>query len=451
MKTKLLFLLFVFSIFTNLSNAQDVPRVTFDTSKQEFETFEDAKNKIQIKKSRKSEDQIISFTIIQSEFKWLDKDDKDEKEEKDKYSYTIDVVKDKTNLIESAYKLHTSPVEITRDEKKQQFFLEIKGDEVWDRERTIYLKITIKKGEDELKKVPEDVKNELEIILEPATTPLDDYEYLAYVGTNFDLVEGIRAQDLFFAGNILSKPDRSNKKSVGFYLSLYGNRAFTQIDSTGFTRNSETYTPLTDSTYVLTTNEDQFLTKRVTDNIGAYISPLIQLKWFKTRDPNNNLMLYYSPSLEFVYRRTTLSFEKIGTRPIESTTIEGDFNLVQNLNTEFPNFAEVFNEYSFNAGLIALFMCLENDKISVRVHGSVGYTSNYFREFDSNGVNSETEQKSDIFFSGRAWITEPTTGITLQAEVTNTMINPRPFFVATLSKAFNFSNLGSIFQPVVKK
>lgn len=34
-----------------------------------------------------------------------------------------------------------------------------------------------------------------------------------------------------------------------------------------------------------------------------------------------------------------------------------------------------------------------------------------------------------FFFAGRAWITEPKTGITLQAEITNTMDNPRPFLV----------------------
>lgn len=430
-------------ILSLYSYSQELPTISFDTLQLKFKKVTD--NKIQIVKSRLDENQIISIKVIQAKFERLEKDSTD------KFSYKVEVVKDQTTLIDSGFELHSSDVNITKDEKQQQFFLDIKKDTIWDRERKIILKITIKKNGTEVKTEESKDYNVLEIIVKPATSPLDGYEYMAYVGTNFDLVEGIRAKDLFFAGNILSKPNRFNKKSVGFYLSLYGNRAFTQIDSTGFTRNSETYSPLNDSTYVITTNEDQFLTKRVTDNIGAYISPLIQLGWFKTRNPRNNLTLYYSPSLEFVYRRTTLSFEKINSIPIDITTAAGDFSIVDGLNKSSQNFSEVFNEYSFNAGIIALFMCLENEKISVRVHGSVGYTSNYFREFDTDGINSETQQKSDIFFSGRAWITEPKTGITLQAEVTNAMINPRPFFVATLSKAFNFSKIGSIFQPVVNK
>lgn len=54
-----------------------------------------------------------------------------------------------------------------------------------------------------------------------------------------------------------------------------------------------------------------------------------------------------------------------------------------------------------------------------------------------------------IFFTGRAWITESVTGISIQAEITNTLKNPSAFFGVTLSKAINFKNLGRIFQPII--
>ena len=432
-------------LFTGINylEAQEIPTVMFDTLQLDFIKVNE--NRIRITKSRLEENQIMSIPIVQNSFDAIQKDSSVA------YTYQVKVVDSGTTLLGTDFNLTSSLVKIHKEKTRQQFFLEIKKDSITDRDRKILLKIELMKNKDEI-----DVSNlksyyELEILVKSVSKPLDGYEYLAYVGTNFDLVEGIKAKDLFFAGNILSKPSRFNKRNVGFYLSLYGNRAFSQVDSTGFFRENQVYEQLSDSTYLSNTNQDTYLSNRITDNIGAYISPLFQIKWFKTKNPKNNLFLYYSPSLEFVYRRTTLTREKLGSRTIEREVINGNFSDVEFLNQEQPNFSEVFNEYSFNAGIIALFMCLENERISVRVHGSVGYTSNYYREFNPQGVESMTKQKSDIFFSGRAWITESKTGITLQAEVTNNMINPRPFFVATLSKAINFSQLGSVFKPVINQ
>jgi hypothetical protein len=116
------------------------------------------------------------------------------------------------------------------------------------------------------------------------------------------------------------------------------------------------------------------------------------------------------------------------------------------------NTSQVINEYSFNAAPIGLFLVHETKNISVRVHGSVGYASNYFGNFLETGISDfEVVQQNDIFFSGRAWITEPKSGITLEAEVTNSFFNSRPFFVATLSKAFDFKDLGSVFSPITTR
>jgi hypothetical protein len=48
-------------------------------------------------------------------------------------------------------------------------------------------------------------------------------------------------------------------------------------------------------------------------------------------------------------------------------------------------------------------------------------------------------------------ITEPKSGLTLQAEIVNTLIYPRPYYVVTLSKALGFQNLGSIFAPITSR
>ncbi|WP_422351546.1 hypothetical protein [Flagellimonas sp.] len=376
------------------------------------------------------------------------------------YVFDIKVDKEKTTIIESGYKLYFEKLKLSNMEKGKEIFLRILKDTIPDRQRKLFLNIEISKNDTVLTKVNNAKNQQLEIQLDSFEEALDGYKYLAYVGTNFDLVEGIKAKDLFFATNIYSEPEAGKNRNVGFYLSIYGNRAFTQTDSAGTIRREKKFEALTDTTTLRVLKTDFYTNKRVTDNIGAYISPLIKMRWFQSKNKERNVNLYYSPSLEFVYRRSTLSFENLNMGTVDSLVIGKSFQEI--IDERFdgeegirgpirPLFTQTFNEYSFNAGILGLFLSLENEKISVRVHGSVGYSSNYNRIFEPGLTSSTIQQHSDLFFSGRAWVTDSKTGITLQAEVTNTAINPRPFFVATLSKAFNFKKIGDFFQPIVKQ
>lgn len=270
------------------------------------------------------------------------------------------------------------------------------------------------------------------------------YEYLGYIGTNFDLVEGIKAKNFFFATNILSQPRKNTR--IGFYLSLYGNRAMTMTDSSRIRSYVTKQQVLTDSTYLSLRDYYRVKNTRSTDNIGAYVSPLIPLGSLSKN--SNATQVYYSPSLEFVWRRTVLTSDFSFLKSDSSNMTGSPLNL-NPINT--PSSTSInLNEYSFNAGIIGFFLIHENDRISVRVHGSVGYTSNFYYDLTQPTGYGE-KGVEDIFFSGRAWITEPVTGITLQAEVTNTQKMPRPFYIVTLSKAFTFGELGKFFQPLTSK
>ena len=377
------------------------------------------------------------------------------------YNLKINSNEDETDITKQYYQLHFKTTALSNLSNNESVFLEIVKDTISDRKRKLVLEIELTKGDSEANNLNKASNKKIEILIESyKEESLDGYKYLAYVGTNFDLVEGIRASDLFFATNVFSQPKEGKNRNVGFYLSLYGNRAFTQTDSLGAIIEQRKVEALTDSTSLRTLSRDFFATTRVTDNIGSYISPLIRLNWFKSNHPDRKLNLYYSPSLEFVYRRSSVSFNNLGIGTADSTIVSQSIEeLIDTENigqndilpvTSTLSFTRIFNEYSFNAGLIGLFLALENKTISVRVHGSVGYSSNYNRVFEDNFRVSSIRQSSDIFFSGRAWVTDSKTGITLQAEVTNSAINPRPFFVATLSKAFNFKKIGEFFQPIVK-
>lgn len=426
-------------LISSISFGQDISfSIGFDTTK------------IEVK--RQKSDFIVPLKLI-NKTKNLNKDSLK------LYQCRIKVNGEETTIINAGYKIYFKNQGLDELDNEKEFFIKIKKDTIPDRKRKLVLDIEILKNDTVQNKINDAKYKRIEIIFNSYKESLSGYKYLAYVGTNFDLVEGINAKDLFFATNVFSEPEIGKNRNVGFYLSIYGNRAFTQTDSAGSIRRETKFTAVTDSTTLRTRNTNYFVNKRVTDNIGAYISPLIRLKIFKSRNINRKINLYYSPSLEFVYRRTNLSYTDLNIGVSDTLVINQSFEEVisnpdnerESLNLPLrPLFSQTFNEYSFNAGVIGLFLSLENEKISVRVHGSVGYSSNYNRTFSRGGISDNFQQQSDIFFSGRAWVTDSKTGITLQAEVTNTANNPRPFFAATLSKAFNFKKIGDFFQPIIK-
>lgn len=341
-----------------------------------------------------------------------------------------------------------------KDPKKNILYLLIKKDSLEDRQRKIILSVAIKKKDKE-QDTSENLaaKKRIEVLVNGirSSDSLKAYNYLAYIGTNFDLVDGPKAKNLFFASNIFIPP--AKKKSVGLYLSLYGNRTMTSTDSTGNVTRTTRLVNLTDSTYRRFTEQATMIRTEVSDNLGAYISPLIKLWQASSRE--NKIQLYYTPSLEFVWRRTTLGYSFKNSTNFDSTTERGRMaGRIDYSNSATTN----SNEFVFNVGVLGFMVVHESKEISVRVHCSTGYCSSYFPPTKGvtrgslDGVSTTVyERKGDIFFSGRAWITESVTGLTLQAEITNTLKNSRPFYGVTLSKAINFQNLSKIFQPIVAR
>ncbi|KZS42404.1 hypothetical protein AWE51_02885 [Aquimarina aggregata] len=398
----------------------------------------------------------ISFDTISNSFRKQKTDqiksisfrtDIKELKNQEDYKLIIQVDNDETTLSSKDYEIYYKPTLASKLKEKEKIFIKIKKDTLSDRTRTIKLNIRLFKG-DSIAKIPNIGDFESILINIKPIRIVNGYEYLGYIGTNFDLVEGIQAKDLFFAANIFKSPEQTLKKKVGFYLSLYGNRALSQIDSSGILKRVVAVEAVSDTSYQVINETRSIRRTRFSDNLGAYISPLWKIT--SKKSPNSTLNLYYSPSLEFIYRRTKTSISDFGSPKLDTIPKIGDINeeTARPQNLPSPR-NDTFNEYSFNLGVLGIFLALENKQISVRVHGSVGYASNYFIDFEKSNSNSSIlVQQSDLFFSGRAWITEPKSGVTLQAEVTNSAFNPRPFFVATLSKAFDFEKIGTIFTPL---
>lgn len=282
-----------------------------------------------------------------------------------------------------------------------------------------------------------------------------DYNYMGYIGTNFDLVEGVKAKNVFFAMNILSKPKR-DKDKIGFYISLYGNRTLSKNDSIrNLLRNYRVYDSVVDNQtqrYSQRQLYDYHKTVNI-DNLGAYFSPLFKV--WKLSNLDGATQFFMCPSLEFIWRRISVTNGTSNIRNEASFLVPGTTEIMTNpLNTSLKSYQ--YNSYDFNMGG-GFWLIHENKKLSVRLNMNLGwirsFSPNLEKTLDTETLELDTDylKTGDIFYTGKLWMTESSTGITLQAEILNTLNTPNPFYGVTLSKAFDFEKLGNFFKPITTK
>tara|TARA_R110000765_G_scaffold27771_1_gene67257 strand:- start:13 stop:1239 length:1227 start_codon:yes stop_codon:yes gene_type:complete len=317
------------------------------------------------------------------------------------------------------------------------FYLQLKQDVEEDRDRTIHLKLGLK---DSLDKKLESPRDTLKIVVKGITEELSDYSYLAYIGTNFDLVDGVKANKLFFATNIYLEP---LKKKNGWYLSLYGNRALSSTDSIQ-SRITREYQMLNDTLYTYR-DKATAVTKTISDNLGAHVSLLLYFT-----EISNNIKVIFAPSTEFIWRRTSRKLRFVNRIPLDTLSRPATSSVIPLPPPDNDSYN--FNEFSWDFGS-GVILAHQSKRMSVRLHISAGASSRFKERITYNNTTLDSRfiNTWDAFFTGRAWITEASSGITLQAEVTNNFFNSRPYYVVTLSKAINFKNLGDIFSPVVTR
>jgi hypothetical protein len=328
----------------------------------------------------------------------------------------------------------------------QRFYIHLKPDALPDRDRMLVLKIKVSKeqvNKDNFNTAGDKEKTMTLVIKSGITdTPLTNYRYLVYAGTNFDLVDGIRPKNLFFATNINLLPDE--KRKCGLYISLYGNRSAIFTDSTSNTLRDARVEGISDTTARFYRVQSKLRSSRTSDNFGAYVSTPIQIahKKFTTAK------LYYCPSIEFIWRRTESRFEFTDDVPADTVIRETPFRYGNF--TISPVNEIAYNEYQFNMGILGFMFCHETDDISVRLLMNTGPARVYFPQgvFNQSPDAFNYEGRTEAFFTGRVWITEANSGVTFQAEVTNTLNVSRPFYNVTLSKAINYKGLGALLKPI---
>jgi hypothetical protein len=361
------------------------------------------------------------------------------------YKISVTVDENNSTLPSSDYSLDFNSVTLDKMPSEYRFFLTLKGDTLPDRNRVLVLNLKLTK---EGKQTGVNLANEnqtLTITVESAKT-INKYNYLGYIGTNFDLIDGVKARDLFFAVNLIAPPKEENN-IFGFYLTLYGNRTISTTDTSGLYTYTSRIVGIGGDTARYYTSQALRTVTSVSDNLGATFTPLFDI--VKLNKANRSTKLYYAPQFELIWRRS------------RSTTVYTDIVLVDSLdranrpirgtlNTP-TSFTTPLNIYDMYLGLGGLFLSHENEFISVRVQGSIGYKFSYRAEYSNpNRTDQSSYTKQENFFSYvRAWVTEPISGLTFGAEVSNNLFkNHYPYYNVTLSKAINLNSLGAIFQPI---
>ncbi|GAA4026455.1 hypothetical protein GCM10022386_07340 [Flavobacterium cheonhonense] len=286
---------------------------------------------------------------------------------------------------------------------------------------------------------------------------ITNYSYLGYVGTNFDLVDGVKAKNLFFATNILVTP--KERERAGFYISLYGNRTISRIDSIPNIIRDVRVNDSIGNQYIHREKSD--VVKKVqSDNLGAYFSPLIRWDFWKNKSrygavKTSPASFYYAPSLEFIWRRTAVDVRYINSQKLPAEQLANLQPTYSNTLSYRQN--NTYNIYDFYISPIGFWLLHENETISIRLNMNVGYSTRYapinYLTTNANidlidNIQDNYSNTNDIFYTGKLWITERTTGITLQGEINNTLKRSTPFYGVTLSKAFDFEKLGNFFAPI---
>ena len=438
MRTNLLLLMLLFSMEVVLG--QKITKTEDQNKVLDKSIFDVSFKNDTIKAEKSSKEQYINIPLrvnINDAKNW------------EGYKLKLEINPSETSLPASDYKLIDLDFEFKNLKEEEIVNVVLKKDTIEDRNRFLVLNLmTYKDSADVAKR---NIGNNKKVVImvkslkKKSADLIDDYKILSYVGTNFDIVEGkTKAKNLFFATNIYVPPVKYKNK-IGFYFSLYGNRTMSDVDSTGNVRRTYKIESIDENSHMEYTSQNKLITSRVSDNIGVHISPLFRF----IKSSNENLNLFYAPSLEFIWRKSTVTREFKNPTNLMSETVPGYF---QGTITMDDISRRIQNEYVFNAGLLGLFLVYETKDFSFRVQASTGYSS-YFYPSNSfvSDVQASVGRRNDIFFLGRAWITEAKTGLTLQTEIMNTALNPRPFFGITLSKAFKLDKLANIFKPITER
>jgi len=272
----------------------------------------------------------------------------------------------------------------------------------------------------------------------------DKLELWFHTGTNFDLFNGVKAQEFFFRANMLLKITGRFYAQVAFYKNRYFLDG--QNNEEVLTFNSvKQPVQFGETLYTFTSGTYKRSTKQTTDPLAWQLDALYKI----TDDKNSNFFLSggwdistTTVSIENSYTYLDTTFRLQTSKP---DTLPGSKNFGT---TNFPrSFKYDKPSYNFNVG----FMWIFNDEtLNVKtqlVGGISSYSNLLYRQETKGGTQMLFEAKSEVYLQTRVMATYKPLGISFGME-SFMRKSDVPAFNFTLSKAFDLKKLVSNFTPV---
>lgn len=285
----------------------------------------------------------------------------------------------------------------------------------------------------ELKDLSKTITIYIKPLIPDSLTSNRNYEFWFLTGTNFDLFNGVKAEEFFFRANALFKIQRSFFGQLAFYKNRYytvdttsGTLPFTTVKRPG---------SFNDSLYTLTAGNYERTTKQTVDPLGLQLDLLYKL----TDDSVSNFfvtagvdMSTTSVSIENNYKYSDTSFFLRTSKP---DTVRGYNNFGT---TSFPatiNYKK--STYNLNFGFMWI---MDESDVNIKAQLTAGI-SNYINLVDyyqskGLGIVYNFQPKLSAYLQVRLFATYKPLGLSfgLESFIRNSEV---PSFNFTLSKAFD--------------
>jgi hypothetical protein len=267
------------------------------------------------------------------------------------------------------------------------------------------------------------------------------------LGANLDLIDGLRANNLF-AGVFLYKRDirslcsRNNTDNLGIFAGVYESKAVTSrndFPSTSFVyRTSDSFPPVSDSGYIFKDTGEVKVNQELR-NVGLFISPQIRLS--NGLSDGNGLHFFVGLWAEIQWQRITNNYDytelrRLDTLNIALTDLEKYNPLKKSSSVDL---------YSHYEG-IAFPIFFKWGDINLFFNAVVG-TSNQFSS-KQLALNDDLLLLNDIprywrgFYAMQFRLNEEHYGLAMSGEVRGLLIkNNKPIITLVLSKKFDLNKL----------
>jgi hypothetical protein len=275
-----------------------------------------------------------------------------------------------------------------------------------------------------------------------------DNEYWIFIGTNFDLLDGVKANDLYFKGSFLVPIDSSNPKKHQLYISFEKNRFFSDRDSLTRVRLTDVR-PIPGNPDSLTMVQGYYNTFRetITENLGFSLSYIKNLKSFSNTSAraDNQYNLYLMAGFYIDHQTRILKYTN---HSIQADSI----TVVRDSNYRFTPLASEHKSVSWNNNLYFGLMYIHSGtSVNLKTFMQVGANFNYFpAQARVSGLSESItySQRTSLYtrFHLDATLLE-SPGLSFGAEV-YLRRGLMPLFNFTATKVFDLRQLKTLFSKL---